>query len=185
MLTVYTAPIHYPGPDRLDVTRAHRDPVGVVFAPSWELLECHHPKMGDGNWWLYSTEYQKEMRESYRQRRATWGNLLTRTSATLVCLCADPKRCHRTLLADILVKCGAEYHGERQRRPLPALLTWREDGWAEHRASSWVQIRSGIVRCLHCGIEETQRPGFEREHALCCWDLDQQVKASVEEVVDV
>lgn len=37
-LTVYTARITYTGPDRLDVTRKGGDPLGVAFAPTWEIL---------------------------------------------------------------------------------------------------------------------------------------------------
>ncbi len=37
-LQVFTARISYDGPDRLDITRSRKDPVGVVFAPSERIL---------------------------------------------------------------------------------------------------------------------------------------------------
>ena len=69
-----------------------------------------------GNTWaLYAAAYLGEMRESYRPERRAWDELLARESVTLVCYCVDPARCHRTLLAEILVKLGATYLGERSR----------------------------------------------------------------------
>jgi uncharacterized protein (DUF488 family) len=53
------------------------------------------------------------MRASYRTHTAEWKAFLQREEVTLVCFCADPRMCHRTLAADILVKLGAVYFGER------------------------------------------------------------------------
>lgn len=69
-----------------------------------------------GAWALYVEAYRSEMRESYRTQRAAWRALLARESVTLVCYCADPARCHRTLLAGILAKLGATVAGERGSR---------------------------------------------------------------------
>lgn len=45
-----------------------------------------------------------------------WRALLARPRVVLACYCADPERCHRTILArDILPKLGATYRGELTR----------------------------------------------------------------------
>jgi hypothetical protein len=41
-----------------------------------------------------------------------WSALLAKREVTLVCRCGDAQRCHRVLLARILVKLGARYVGE-------------------------------------------------------------------------
>lgn len=110
---IYTARVSYRGADRVDVTRKG----GSLFGPSWPLLQ-HFLKLrrrgGDTDevWAIYSAAYLQEMREMYRHDPAPFLALAAR-EATLVCYCTDAKRCHRTLLADILVKLGAEYGGER------------------------------------------------------------------------
>ena len=38
MTDVYTAWIRYNGPDRLDITVQGKDPVGGVFAPTWDMV---------------------------------------------------------------------------------------------------------------------------------------------------
>ena len=47
------------------------------------------------------------MRAAYGRNRRPFDQLLARESVTLVCYCPSPERCHRSLLAEILVKLGA------------------------------------------------------------------------------
>lgn len=54
------------------------------------------------------------MRASYRGNYPAWAWLLSQDERTLVCYCTDPNHCHRTLLAGILGKLGAEVKGERR-----------------------------------------------------------------------
>ncbi len=111
ILSVYTARITYAGPDRLDVSRKSGE---AVFAPSWDLLRAALPKLGGTlPWEEYVDRYTAEMRVSYREHRAAWDALLARDVVTLVCYCVDPLRCHRTVLAAILGKIGADARGER------------------------------------------------------------------------
>lgn len=128
-LTVHTARISYGGRDRFDVTRKSGGAIGEPFAPSWRILQpmlearkrwsekATHPLIRGGEearlWAEYVDEYTFEMRESYRTRRGSWDELLARESVTLVCYCTDAEHCHRRLLAEILVKLGATYAGER------------------------------------------------------------------------
>ena len=124
-LQIYTARISYSGPDRLDVTRK----AGSVFGPSWALLRAG--KSGEIDWQTYVEDYTAEMRWCWergadvvdqRHRNEVldrWHELLHRETVTLCCYCADPQRCHRTVLAGLLVKAGehlglpAVYRGER------------------------------------------------------------------------
>jgi uncharacterized protein YeaO (DUF488 family) len=108
-LRIQTARISYGGPSRLDVTRQDGSP----FAPSWELLRwARQGPLADKGWRIYSERYIAEMRRSYRKHRAAWDELLARDHVVLCCYCVDHRRCHRSLLAGILVKLGAVYDGE-------------------------------------------------------------------------
>lgn len=118
---VYTARVSYRGPDRLDITRKSAGPEGLPFAPSWEILRpilalrrTQGAAAVADAWPRYVADYTAEMRVSfYRHHRAAWVALLERPEVTLVCYCADPARCHRTVLAEILGKLGADVRGER------------------------------------------------------------------------
>jgi uncharacterized protein YeaO (DUF488 family) len=56
----------------------------------------------------YQVRYLAEMRRSYRTQRAAWDALLAREAVTLVCYCVDAARCHRRLLAAVILpKLGA------------------------------------------------------------------------------
>ena len=90
------------------------DPVRYVEGA--EAMRRAADAVRDSTWALYVEAYRGEMRESYRTQRAAWDALLARESVTLVCYCADPARCHRTLLAGILAKLGATVAGERGSR---------------------------------------------------------------------
>ncbi|NUP12931.1 MAG: hypothetical protein HOW73_43380 [Polyangiaceae bacterium] len=116
--------------DVLDITRKSGKDLGIVFAPSWTILNPalyvrnraaeirardpeHAREMEERSWRTYRDAYGNEMRESYRAHRARWDELLARESVTLVCYCPD-LRCHRTLLGQlILPKLGAIYVGEK------------------------------------------------------------------------
>lgn len=133
---VHTARLTYAGADRLDVTRAGADAYrkrtgqtweGEPFAPSWAILAPALNAMKGARtgsvtldravscaWWPdYVAAYTHEMRGSYRRRRDAWDALMRRREVTLCCYCIDPERCHRTVLAGILAKLGADVRGER------------------------------------------------------------------------
>lgn len=119
-LRVHTARISYLGPDRLDVTRRSAGDDGIAVAPSgrilWPMkqLEWNHGLAAVASAWpRYVADYTAEMRTSYRENRAAWDALLARDEVTLVCYCASPDYCHRTVLAEILAKLGAGVVGER------------------------------------------------------------------------
>lgn len=115
---VYAARVDYIGLDRLDVTRKSAGLAGLPFAPSWRILGPMIALRRSGGderaaWPGYAADYTAEMRASFRASRPAWDALLARDEVTLVCYCADPAFCHRTLLAEILSKLGAKPCGER------------------------------------------------------------------------
>lgn len=111
MVKIYTAQYRYSGDDRLDITVKGKDPIGRLFAPSWEMVMGS--KEGRISWPEYKEMYKELMRNSYRQHKDVWGEILNREEVTLVCFCQTGADCHRYLLADYFVKLGAEYMGER------------------------------------------------------------------------
>lgn len=116
-LIVHTAGVSYSGPDRLDITRRSAGPDGLPFAPSCQILgpALHQWSAGElkAAWPGYAASYTAEMCTSYREHRQAWDALLACPEVTLCCYCTDPAHCHRTVLAEILRKLGAEVRGER------------------------------------------------------------------------
>jgi uncharacterized protein YeaO (DUF488 family) len=120
-VNLYTAQFRYPGRSRIDITRGSgKAGESVVFAPSWDLLNlvlrARTPEATDADrekiWSEYQQRYTEEMRNCYRIYRDRWEALLAMPEAVLVCYCANVERCHRGLLAEMLVKLGATYLGE-------------------------------------------------------------------------
>jgi uncharacterized protein YeaO (DUF488 family) len=132
ILRVQTAKLGFRGQGWLDVSlKGNRkrqgngeiggqDGIGLAFAPSPTLLypliekrKQQGGKLTAEDWSGYVAAYTREMRESYRRRREAWDKLLSRPHVVLLCFCAKPFNCHRTVLArDILPKLGAVYAGE-------------------------------------------------------------------------
>jgi hypothetical protein len=115
LCAIWTARISYSGPRRLDVTRKG----GSVFGPSWPLLHWARSKPRDDDHWdVYRMRYIYQMRRCYAEHHDHWIELLQRRGVVLCCYCSDPQRCHRTVLAELLVKTGerlglpAAYFGE-------------------------------------------------------------------------
>jgi uncharacterized protein YeaO (DUF488 family) len=108
-LVVLTDRISSRDRDRFDVTRKSGGPAGHPFAPSWPLLSWGLAEMragrGDAAWPVYRDRYVEEMRVSWRRHRAAWDALLARERVVLVCYCVEETRCHRTVLAELLVRC--------------------------------------------------------------------------------
>ncbi len=60
----------------------------------------------------YTDKYFALMRQSYRDHRDIWEEVLNREEVVFVCFCKSGKFCHRYLLANIFVRLGAKYMGE-------------------------------------------------------------------------
>ncbi len=114
-------------PGILDVTRkTGRE--GLPFAPSWRLLAPYLDKrrrnggaLRPFDWAAYRAAYLEEMRASWAANRRAWDALLARPAVVLGCYCADPRQCHRSLLAEeVLLRLGAVYDGELAGEEVPS-----------------------------------------------------------------
>jgi len=111
-MDLYTAQIHLVrhDPDLLDITVKSAGPVGRVFAPTWQMVMDH--KKGIINDAVYTSEYHARMLLSYNGNRDKWDWVLAQPRIVLGCYCRAGWFCHRILLAEYLVKLGANYRGE-------------------------------------------------------------------------
>jgi len=91
----------------LDITVKSGD---KAFAPTWGMVMKH--KQGIITDDEYTSLYTDMMRNSYQKNRHRWDELLSLDEVILACYCKADSFCHRYLLRDMLVKCGAEYIGE-------------------------------------------------------------------------
>lgn len=117
MMRIATARFQYRGDDRVDITRK---PGESVFAPSWPLLREAKARMLEDAveaWKFYVPRYMDEMRHSWRDHRAEWAALVARDRVVLVCHCAKPGMCHRSLLAGILLEVVPDSTNEGEIRP--------------------------------------------------------------------
>jgi hypothetical protein len=115
---VFTGRIWCGDPDAFNVTRQSGAAAGAPFAPSWAALRPalearkRGPDAAEMAWSAYAPAYLEEMRASWRAHPEAWRSLLARPRVVLTCYCPRRKRCHRSLLAAILAKCGAVDCGE-------------------------------------------------------------------------
>jgi uncharacterized protein YeaO (DUF488 family) len=174
-LTVHTARRWYAGPDRLDISRAGNDPLGRYFAPSQELHDwVQQAGKSEETWEKYVEAYVREMRQLYRLNRRPWEELAARETVTLVCYCESFARCHRSLLADILVKLKWTYAGEYVAKPVfDLVLERRKQGWVEHKFFAWIMRNGEVAECLHCQrsapYQASGMPAFVLAHVGCAY----------------
>ena len=110
-MIVYTAQYRYPGPDRLDITVKGRDPVGLIMAPTWDMVMGH--KNGTLNDEGYVKEYYQQIERTKISSLALWQQFMAMDEVTLVCFCRAGAFCHRVEMAKVLSLWGCTYIGER------------------------------------------------------------------------
>lgn len=111
---VYTARLgDYLGADRVDCT--HLGAIAHALAPrndTWRWWMRGERRYDDWLGFIYT--YSKEMRISLLHYPLVWDKILhTEGNVTLCCTCHQAARCHRTVLAQIIARLGAEPKGER------------------------------------------------------------------------
>lgn len=102
----------------LDVTVMSARPEDRCLAPTWELVRAS--KDGRITWAQYTEGYLALLRERWalgpdrqprdsaaRARLLQLARLAATGDVTLLCYCREPAHCHRSLLAQVLVKIAA------------------------------------------------------------------------------
>lgn len=106
MVKVHMSRMTFGGPDALDVTRSGNHPTGVLFAPSWGLVQPYLNARQAGLetlvlWRKYEADYRAEMEHARKVYPLRWSDLLSRESVTLLrqraevsphCACRDARR---------------------------------------------------------------------------------------------
>jgi hypothetical protein len=114
-MNIYTATYRYGGSDRLDITVKGQDPLGKVFAPTWEMV------MGSKNGTLSNESYATAFAIKFGQAFAAGNEAVIaqikeryKDGLTLVCFCRAGDFCHRYIVAGALEYLGwGQYMGER------------------------------------------------------------------------
>jgi len=110
-LKVYTSRIDTTDKDRLDITRKSAGRIGLIFAPTWDII--NKVKKEEIDFDTYKSLYLEEMKKSYIENNIAWFGFFMKERVVLTCYCTDHEKCHRTILAkEILPKYGAKYCGE-------------------------------------------------------------------------
>jgi uncharacterized protein YeaO (DUF488 family) len=79
------------------------------LAPSEELLKTGRGADDDRSWRAFVRRYRSEMGTPEKRRLlGLLAALSQQTSFAVGCYCADPRRCHRSVLAELLAEHGAE-----------------------------------------------------------------------------
>jgi hypothetical protein len=111
---LWTAQYRYPGPDRLDITVKGSDPIGCVFAPTWDMVRKY--QNGQEGQDTYTERYWTLMKERLQDVNEAVKWILSKDQVTLVCFCTAGSFCHRILVAKLLDKNIPKitYQGERK-----------------------------------------------------------------------
>jgi uncharacterized protein YeaO (DUF488 family) len=78
------------------------------LAPSEELVHLAQTAADEKNWRTFARRYRAEMGQPEKSRLLDLLAALSRqTSFSVGCYCADERRCHRSVLRELLVERGA------------------------------------------------------------------------------
>jgi uncharacterized protein YeaO (DUF488 family) len=79
------------------------------LAPSADLVKLGRSAETDGEWKVFAKGYRKEMADPAKRRVLDLLAALSHTTDFSVgCYCEDERRCHRSILRDLLAERGAE-----------------------------------------------------------------------------
>jgi uncharacterized protein YeaO (DUF488 family) len=80
------------------------------LAPSARLLKLARQARDEGAWRSFARQYRAELRRPEPSRVLDLLAALSHTTAmSLGCYCADERRCHRSLLRELLAERGAAF----------------------------------------------------------------------------
>lgn len=79
-----------------------------LLAPSAELMKQGQAAVRDGEWAAFAKQYRREMAQPAPAQAIRLLAALSQSSAFSVgCYCEDERRCHRSLLRELLREAGA------------------------------------------------------------------------------
>jgi uncharacterized protein YeaO (DUF488 family) len=81
------------------------------LAPSAKLVKWYfdQPEMTDAKWRRYAASYRREMSQPGASRTLeVLSRLSNAANFSVGCYCENPRRCHRSLLRQLLVEHGAD-----------------------------------------------------------------------------
>jgi len=111
MCHIYTSQYSYRGNNRLDITVKGNDPIGKLYAPTWDLLMAVKKKRLSLE--AFSHSFYALMRKRYTENPEKFKQILQQDEIVLVCFeRPEAGYCHRYIVANILCKLGGEYKGE-------------------------------------------------------------------------
>lgn len=165
-MDIYTASYHYSGPDRLDVTVKGNDPIGSLFAPTWDMVKGF--KSGEIDEYGYEKRYRSLMNARYNVSKDAF-KFAVSSQRTLVCFCPPGAFCHRVILAEGLENLGATYKGERNIKFESENVY--EEGDLMDKTEGFILHQVNCQGVMGAGIAKTIRdryPGaYENYRAVC------------------
>ena len=79
------------------------------LAPSAELVKLGRSAQTEGDWKTFLRQYRAEMADTEKSRTLDLLAALShQTNLSVGCYCPDERRCHRSILRDLLLERGAE-----------------------------------------------------------------------------
>ena len=79
------------------------------LAPSAELVKLGQSAQTEGEWKVFLRKYRAEMADTEKSRPLDLLAALShQTNFSVGCYCPDERRCHRSILRDLLLERGAE-----------------------------------------------------------------------------
>ena len=119
-MDLWTAQLRYGGPDRLDITVQGKDPVGSIFAPTWDMVRRYKEAVKLNKVVeaieTYTTAYWTLMDYRLPNAGSTVSWILSRKEVTFVCFCPAGAFCHRVLISNLLDKNVPDIHYRGERK---------------------------------------------------------------------
>lgn len=127
---IQSARIGYIGKHALDISRKSGKGNGLLFAPSWDILNPviklrreldalledtigadviardYAESMENAAWADYVPRFTDEMRRSFASNRDRWIDVIREPRVVLLCYCTHKAHCHRHLVRSMLAKVG-------------------------------------------------------------------------------
>ena len=97
------------GVKKTDVTRNHFDVWFPLLAPSGKLVQWYRAEPTDERWKQFVKQYTREMRKTdSRQAIQLLARLAKRTAISIGCSCEDERRCHRSILRQLIEQAAKD-----------------------------------------------------------------------------